>query len=432
MEDYVTVGGAAADLTSYVKQEVCRTSPEARGSWPAGDRLPPCWRKRSCNATAISAALARHTQPRDDLSHVTRRTRGSSCSHALRAAGCFELASPWTIREHQLANAQAFVAQTAWQYVNVVCRRLVPRDGCVCLPCFTECHRSVLCPEEGFGGTPPASVPAAPRSGRFAYATTVALSSAYVAKHGEAEWRGKYIHGVLRLALSLRRVSAAFPLVVLAANMTSREGRRLLRPLRHDNLTIIDVPFILQPARFKRRRMHQGTFTKLAAWNLTRYDRVVHLDADLLIARNIDHLFSDEVGTPAAVAETEMNFLGLHFTMLPFNSGLLVLQPSAVMFDFMMRRLEPERRPPSYDGGDQGYLATLFAMEGAAGGNFFELPRRYNLFGCVQEDEVEHGYVFHMNGAFHGGFTHPTFLALKSELDDALVQRALLARRDGG
>ena len=178
--------------------------------------------------------------------------------------------------------------------------------------------------------------------------------------------------------------------------------------------------------------MHQGTFTKLAAWNLTRYDRVVHLDADLLIARNIDHLFSDEVGTPAAVAETEMNFLGLHFTMLPFNSGLLVLQPSAVMFDFMMRRLEPERRPPSYDGGDQGYLATLFAMEGAAGGNFFELPRRYNLFGCVQEDEVEHGYVFHMNGAFHGGFTHPTFLALKSELDDALVQRALLARRDGG
>ena len=389
-------GDAAASPSAFARQAVCHTHRGASGTWPAGSQQPACWKLSTCNKSLIASLVAQHTED-------------ASCSVALRADGCFSHRIPWRLEElRHLSTSEPDLLVEA--YLKVACRRIVPRDGCACLPCFTECRRSALCPLDALGGTHVSQLPPAPiaAEGRFAYVTTVAFSSEFVALHGLKHWRSKYMLGALRLALSLRDVGAAFPLVVIAANLSTTYSLILERA----NLTLLPVPFVEQLKRFGNRRF-AGTFSKLNLWSLAaRFDRVVSLDCDMLVHRNIDHLFARAIRTPAAVAEpTASDFLGgPRNSMLPFNTGLLVVAPNLSFFESMLSRLPSL---PSYDGSDQGFLNS--AHRDASG--YFELPRRYNLFGCVQEDEVEEAFVYHLNGAFHGASLHPAFVRFKAPLD---------------
>ncbi len=85
------------------------------------------------------------------------------------------------------------------------------------------------------------------------------------------------------------------------------------------------------------------SFSKLRAFDLTEFERVVFLDADTLVLRNVDHLFD----RPSPTAAPDF-FMPDHF-----NSGVMVLEPSRPLFIEMQGALA---RAPSYDGGDQGFL----------------------------------------------------------------------------
>ena len=204
---------------------------------------------------------------------------------------------------------------------------------------------------------------------------------------------------------------------------------------------------------------------KLAAFGLTQFRRLVSLDLDLIIRRNLDHLFSDQVKAPAATAEGVPP--ARDGSTLAFNTGLLVLEPSRREHALMMRAKDRLR---SYDGSEQGFLVSFFAgreampsaplhissatpppgsrdpkgnrdpvrgrepppsgggglvggavANGAALGlrrtRWSELPRRYNLFQCTQPDEVDTSWVWHLNPNFHGGFGHPTVRRVLGALD---------------
>ena len=69
----------------------------------------------------------------------------------------------------------------------------------------------------------------------------------------------KYVRGVLRVALSLRDVGSAFPLVVLASNLSTP----LLRTLRRANLSVVEVPPVLAPPQYRQSR-HTGTVRRSA------------------------------------------------------------------------------------------------------------------------------------------------------------------------
>lgn len=90
-----------------------------------------------------------------------------------------------------------------------------------------------------------------------------------------------------------------------------------------------------------------NVFTKLRAWELVDYDRVVFLDADTLVLQNVDDLF--ERSKFAAAPDF---FLPDHF-----NSGVMVLEPSEDTFARMMVALSASG---TYDGGDQGFLNSFY------------------------------------------------------------------------
>jgi hypothetical protein len=91
------------------------------------------------------------------------------------------------------------------------------------------------------------------------------------------------------------------------------------------------------------------TFTKLHLWSLTKYERVVFLDADTLVLQNVDELFDVEEGFAAC---PDIGWPDC------FNSGVFVTRPAADTLNQLMLRARSQGS--SFDGGDQGLLNDFF------------------------------------------------------------------------
>ena len=113
----------------------------------------------------------------------------------------------------------------------------------------------------------------------------------------------------------------------------------------------------------------ENVYSKLRAWELTDVEKVVFLDADTVVVQNVDDLFD----RPEITAAPDF--------LMPdrFNSGVMVLEPSAATFERMVSALE---HAESYDGGDQGFLNTFFAGWYAMPAEH-RLPVGYNLFHFI-------------------------------------------------
>jgi len=155
-----------------------------------------------------------------------------------------------------------------------------------------------------------------------------------------------YLPGVEVLGKSLEASgSEKTKIVLVTADISAAARERLVR----QGWQLRDIEPIANPAAdrllFPR---FASVFAKLRAWELVDFERVVLLDADTLVLQNVDDLF--ERRTFAAGPDF---FLPDHF-----NSGVMVLEPSADTFG---RMLEALAVAGTYDGGDQGFLNTFYA-----------------------------------------------------------------------
>jgi alpha-N-acetylglucosamine transferase len=155
-----------------------------------------------------------------------------------------------------------------------------------------------------------------------------------------------YLPGVEALGKSLEKSGTSTPRVVMVTSDVSRSARDRLARL---GWQLRDIDPIVNPRPLKLRmfRRFDSVFTKLRAWELTEFDRVVLLDADTLVMQNVDDLFERS-----------------HFAAAPdffkpdnFNSGVMVLEPARETF---RRMAEAIGVTDSYDGGDQGFLNQFF------------------------------------------------------------------------
>ncbi|KAJ3367417.1 Glycogenin-1 [Allomyces arbusculus] len=157
-----------------------------------------------------------------------------------------------------------------------------------------------------------------------------------------------YVEGALVLATSLRAVDTKFPLVVLHTNHVADASHdRLVAAFDHvhhvDPICVDDPRLALLNGRPELR----SSFTKLRAWTMVQYDRVVLLDADTLVLRNVDDLL-DRAQLSAAPDAGWPDM---------FNSGVMVIEPSLATFRALRDELSSHG---SLDGGDQGLLNQFF------------------------------------------------------------------------
>lgn len=182
----------------------------------------------------------------------------------------------------------------------------------------------------------------------------------------------KYFPGVFALMRGLESVGAAHDLVVLVP-----EDRLLdLAPRLHRwGLRVLSAP------RLEVRNSEDGehywddTFFKVRAAGLTDYDKLVLLDSDMLVLKNLDHLFD----MPHASAVVAGKTLVPEWSHL--NSGLLVIVPDVEFASTLIECVEPtihRRREAGLAAGDQDVFQQ--ALPDWPTREHLHLPETYNTF----------------------------------------------------
>ena len=169
---------------------------------------------------------------------------------------------------------------------------------------------------------------------RLAYVTILHSSEAYVC-------------GAIALAQSIilqtnKNILKTRDLVLLADNSLSPES---IKGLKAAGWKIKRIQRISSPFA-KRGAYNKWNYSKLRIWQLTMYEKIIFIDADLLVLNSIDALFY----YPQLSAAPNVNTL--------FNSGLMVIEPSQCMFENMLQKVP---KVQSYNGGDQGFLNEVFS-----------------------------------------------------------------------
>lgn len=192
-----------------------------------------------------------------------------------------------------------------------------------------------------------------------------------------------YLQGALALARSLKRTGTSAPLVALA-----RPDVPDLDALEAEGCRIVPVasPPVSDELRARHTRAAQHAaapftkgskpdfhdplenFNKLRLWELEEYRRVVFLDADTVVLRNIDRLFEYPEGAAAPnLYESLDDFHRL-------NSGVFVAAPSRRTFADMCEALD---RPGAFwRRTDQTFLERYWP-------DWHGLPYTYNTLQYV-------------------------------------------------
>ncbi|KAG0019732.1 Glycogenin-1 [Podila clonocystis] len=102
------------------------------------------------------------------------------------------------------------------------------------------------------------------------------------------------------------------------------------------------------------------TLTKVHVFNQTQYSKVVFLDADTLVLRNIDDLFDFAANGSLDDKDRNTRFAASPDAGWPdcFNSGVFVCRPS---FEDYTGLIEMANQEGTFDGGDQGLLNSYFS-----------------------------------------------------------------------
>ncbi|MED6114265.1 UDP-glucuronate:xylan alpha-glucuronosyltransferase 2, variant 2 [Stylosanthes scabra] len=162
----------------------------------------------------------------------------------------------------------------------------------------------------------------------------------------------EYVCGAIMLAQSLLRTGTKRDLILLLDDSISMAKRRALSA---SGWKIRIITRIRNP-KAEKGTYNEYNYSKFRLWQLTDYDKVVFIDADIVVLRNMDVLFHFP----------QMSATGNDQSI--FNSGIMVIEPSNCTFNVLM---ESRYDVVSYNGGDQGFLNEIFVW-------WHRLPRRVN------------------------------------------------------
>lgn len=161
-----------------------------------------------------------------------------------------------------------------------------------------------------------------------------------------------YVCGAITAAQSIRLTGSTRDLVILVDETISNHYKNGLEAA---GWKIKKIKRIRNP-KAEKDAYNEWNYSKFRLWQLTEYDKIIFIDADLLVLRNIDFLFT----------MPEISASGNNGTL--FNSGVMVIEPSICTFKLLMENINEIK---SYNGGDQGYLNEIFTW-------WHRIPRHMN------------------------------------------------------
>ncbi|CAL3973443.1 hypothetical protein PZA11_005682 [Diplocarpon coronariae] len=212
--------------------------------------------------------------------------------------------------------------------------------------------------------------------------------------------RPSYVPGAILLAHSLQKHHSLYPLIIL---YTPSLPAALLPALGREaslsnSILRLTAPLVPKEQRDLVATRFEDTWTKLRIFEMCEYERLVFLDADMLVLGNMDELFGTPLPgrdwiaanhccvcnldgdewAPADWAQENCAYTGLtHPSCLSsptpvalagagppthalLNSGLFICTPYAALWDEMRRFLATDPRVAHFMFPDQDLLAAFF------------------------------------------------------------------------
>ncbi|KAG9438961.1 hypothetical protein H6P81_019126 [Aristolochia fimbriata] len=178
----------------------------------------------------------------------------------------------------------------------------------------------------------------------------------------------EFLLGVRVLGKSIRETGSTKDMVVLVSDGVSDYAKELLKA---DGWIVELISLLANPNQVRPKRFW-GVYTKLKIFNMTNYKKVVYLDADTIVVKNIEDLF--KCGKFCANLKHSERM----------NSGVMVVEPSETTFKDMMRQVGTL---PSYTGGDQGFLNSYYV--GFANAHVFDPNLTLEEINSKPEPEMQ-------------------------------------------
>jgi len=184
-----------------------------------------------------------------------------------------------------------------------------------------------------------------------------------------------YVPGVLALNESLRRFKSNYPLLVVVSNNIKSSTKEFLEKMGMRVATCSESMFV--PVEIKNKSGHWGnTFDKIYIFGLTDYSKLVYVDSDMIMLRNIDELFDK----PHMSAVSAGKFLYPDWIRL--NSGIMVIEPEQGLPEKIMKTLEKSISEVATLGGkalgDQDLINAYYAEWPTS--TELHLDEGYNIF----------------------------------------------------
>lgn len=184
----------------------------------------------------------------------------------------------------------------------------------------------------------------------------------------------KYLLGLDTMSKSLLLSSTKYPLFVVVPDNSSEDFIKNVKHCSH-GANIIKMERINAKNEVSNPlyKHWDDTFFKLNVARLIQFKKVIMLDLDFLILKNIDSLF--EYPHMSACASALVKFPEWKY----LNSGLMVIEPSLNFFDLLVSNIENARMASKTgDIGDQDVFNFIYP-------DWFEhlelrIPEEYNEF----------------------------------------------------
>lgn len=173
-----------------------------------------------------------------------------------------------------------------------------------------------------------------------------------------------YLEGVLVLDKSLKKVNSKYPLYCVLSKDITDDVINVLR-LRGINYILLSKKVFCGNVSSNTKRdtwdfsNWNYTFDKICIWGLKQFEKIVYLDSDMLIIRNIDHLFEYKTFTASLAGA----LFPTNHNISIMNSGLMVVVPDENVEREMLliaEKLIPEMQSKNLPLGDQDIINAYF------------------------------------------------------------------------
>lgn len=162
----------------------------------------------------------------------------------------------------------------------------------------------------------------------------------------------EYTETVLKLACSMKNVNATRPLIVFYDKKEILKSN--LEIIQNAGIETRSISEIISfPNSFAKR--FSINWTKLLFWKMEEFTRILYLDADMFMLRNVDHLF--DYKEDFIVAADADRFVS---SCSPFGfnqAGLFVMSPCKEVFDHMFSMIKHNKSLQfRHSDAEQGFL----------------------------------------------------------------------------